>query len=297
MRRGIKVDRKKKKINISLFILLILGLIFLGYTCFKKFLLEEIKPQTTNVSEDENEDTKSVEDDTVDDIDEVIIVDTQTSQRPNSVDTYTEESPVIDGQQAYIVAPTDIYTDDPATIVIYSHGSTGVITDDFTSEYMSQLRDFALHFPPYKYIFAASNQHGDSAGNPDSIQDTINMINWIKNRYPVKEKYLFIGFSRGGLVTMNFATMYPETVSKIALLAPTLRLSEWDTKRFPIIKDMDIKIWHGTDDINVRYSNTLSFLDAISEYDITIPLVTLEGKTHFDVDREYVKDILEFFNS
>ena len=295
MEKDIKVDRKKKIINISLFIILILLLIFLGYTCFKKFLLEEIEPETTNISENDDEDTQDKQEEEIEQ--DTIIEDTQTIQRPNSVQKYTEESPVIEGQQAYIVTPTDIYKDEPATIVIYSHGSTGVITDDLSETYMSELREFAIQFPPHNYIFAASNQHGQNWGNTISIQDMINMKEWITDNYPVKTEIYLIGFSMGGLPTMNYATTYPDTISKIALLAPTIRSSEWDSERTKKLKGIDIKIWHGTADVNVPYSNSTYFLNKVSAYGVDIPLVRLEGKTHFDVDREYVQDIIEFFNS
>jgi predicted esterase len=96
---------------------------------------------------------------------------------------------------------------------------------------------------------------------------------------------------------MNFATEYPDLVSKIALLAPTTKTSEWDQERVDKIEDIDIKIWHGNADVNVGYTYTRNFVNKLEALGKDIELVTLEDKTHWDLDTEYVDDIVEFFNS
>ena len=44
-------------------------------------------------------------------------------------------------------------------------------------------------------------------------------------RYPLNEKAILIGFSRGGLYAFNYALFYPECVEKIYLDAPVLDLT------------------------------------------------------------------------
>jgi predicted esterase len=123
------------------------------------------------------------------------------------------------------------------------------------------------------------------------------MIDWIKERYDTREKVNMFGYSMGGLPTMNFASEYPELVSKIALLAPTTRSNEWDQERVDKIEDIDIKIWHGTADVNVGYSLSTTFVNTLSSFGKEVELVPLEGKTHWDIHTEYMGNILEFFES
>jgi predicted esterase len=105
-----------------------------------------------------------------------------------------------------------------------------------------------------------------------------------------------LGYSMGGLPTMNFASDYPERVNKIALLAPTTRSNEWNAERVAKIEDIDIQIWHGTADVNVGYSLSTTFINTLESFGKEVELVTLEGKTHWNIHTEYMEDILEFFN-
>jgi dipeptidyl aminopeptidase/acylaminoacyl peptidase len=161
---------------------------------------------------------------------------------------------------------------------------------------MQDMHEYGVFFTENNYIFATSNQHGVNWGNDESIQDNINLIDWVKERYDTQEKVNMIGYSMGGLPTMNFASDYPERVNKIALLAPTTYSEQWDKDRVEKIKDIDIQIWHGTDDVNVGYSLSTTFVDKLKSFDKEVELVTLEGKTHWDIHTEYMEDILEFFN-
>lgn len=120
------------------------------------------------------------------------------------------------------------------------------------------------------------------------------MIEWIKERYETKEKIYMVGFSMGGLPTLNFATTHPELVSKVALLAPTTRANEWNSERVEKISEMKIQIWHGTADVNVGYSLSTTFVNKLQSLGREIPLITLEGKTHWDMEEEYMDDVLEF---
>jgi fermentation-respiration switch protein FrsA (DUF1100 family) len=87
-------------------------------------------------------------------------------------------------------------------------------------------------------------------------------------------------------------------ISKLlALLAPATYYTEWDQNDTDIVMDIPIKIWHGTDDVNIGIIHTYYFIERLAEYGKTIDLAEKEGKTHYDVDDEYIDEILDFFNS
>ncbi len=69
-----------------------------------------------------------------------------------------------------------------------------------------------------------------------------------------------------------------------------------ECRRVAKIEDIDIKIWHGTADVNVGYSLSTTFISTLESFGKEVELVTLEGKTHWDIHTEYMEDILEFFN-
>jgi len=209
---------------------------------------------------------------------------------------YLEFYEIIQEQPAYIAVPAPIDPDNPPTIILYSHGSNTEVSSNTEDEFMQDLHKYGVFFTENNYIFAASNQHGVNWGNDESIQDNINLIAWIKERYDTREKVNMIGYSMGGLPTMNFASEYPENVNKIALLAPTTNSDEWNAERVGKIKDIDIKIWHGTADVNVGYSLSTTFVNKLKSFDKEVELTTLEGKTHWDIHTEYMEDILKFFN-
>ena len=209
---------------------------------------------------------------------------------------YLEVYETIEEQPAYIAVPAPIDPEDPPAIILYSHGSNTEVSSNTDDEFMQDLQKYGIFFTENDYIFAASNQHGANWGNDESIQDNINLIAWIKERYDTQEKVNLIGYSMGGLPTMNFASDYPERVNKIALLAPTTRSNEWNAERAAKIEDIDIQIWHGTADVNVGYSLSTTFINTLESFGKEVELVTLEGKTHWDIHTKYMEDILEFFN-
>ena len=230
-------------------------------------------------------------------------------QKPQQEQPKTEEKPVqeepqyeeiltiIEGQQAYICVPTNIDENNPPTVIIYSHGSNTTITDNMNEQFMKDMQEYGILFASHNYIFSASNQHGVNWGNSASIQDMINLKEWIEERYSIQPKINLIGFSMGGLPTLNFATQYPNIVGKIALLAPSIKSAQWDNTRAQKLKDIQIKLWHGNKDVNVPYSSSVSFVKKLQGYGITIDFVTVEDKGHFDIDTEYIQDILEFFST
>lgn len=271
--------RKKKKLNISSLLIILLFSI-LGYFVYSEFLAEQ-KPKDLP-KEDERE--------------EQIPEEEKVLEVPTGP-TYEELFPAIDGQQAYVVAPSKINEKNPPTLILYSHGSNTTVTTNMEEQFMKDLQQYGIFFTPHNYIFSASNQHGVNWGNTASVQDTLNLKNWVAQNYNIQPKVYLIGFSMGGLPTMNFATSYPDVVERIALLAPTTKSSAWDQSRAEKLKEMNIKLWHGNKDVNVPYSYSVSFVKKLEGYGIYIDFVTLEGKGHFDIDTEYMEDILEFFSS
>ena len=217
--------------------------------------------------------------------------------KPVIVEGYVEELIEIEGQWAYIIAPAYIDVENLPILVIYNHGSVTFVEEDMDEEFKSDLLEYGEALTSNNYIFAASNAHGVNWGSLSSVSDNYNMYEYIKEYYGIQDKVYEIGYSMGGLPSMNFATTYPDLVKKIALLAPTTRTSEWNQERVDKIMDMDIKIWHGNADVNVGYVYTQGFINKLESLGKDVELVTLEGKTHWDIHTEYIDDILDFFSN
>lgn len=210
---------------------------------------------------------------------------------------YEEINQAIEGQTAYIVAPTNIDENNPPSIILYSHGSNTRVISDMFDPFMMDLQEYGIYFTQYNFIFAASNEHDENWGNAASIADMANLQTWIEERYETSGKIYMIGFSMGGLPTMHFVQKYPENIEKIALLAPTTRTYEWNQTEVNKIMNIDIKIWHGTSDVNIGIVNSREFVEYLGNLGKDVELVELTGKTHFDVDKEYMTDILTFFQA
>jgi hypothetical protein len=265
-------------------IFLIIGIPIYGY--FK------LKPDRIfDENQEIQEETETPDDQEVisEDVDEV-------EDEPVEITGYTDELVEIDGQWAYIIVPDPIDVNNLPTLIIYNHGSITEVKQNLDEEFRSKLLQYGQTLTPNNYIFAVSNAHGVNWGSLDSINDNFKMYEYIKDKYGIQEKIYMIGFSMGGLPTMNFATTYPDLVSKIALLAPTTRSSEWDQERVDKLEGMDIKIWHGTADVNVGFVYTQNFVNKLENFGKSVDFVVLQEKGHWDVDTEYVDDILQFFN-
>jgi len=275
-----KIEMREKNKKKKYFLLLILLLPIIGYFVFIYNHEEDILEVNNNEAPIIDNKKEEIEEE------EIVI------EEPH----YEEFFPVVEGQQAYVVTPKK-FDGDKAILILYSHGSNTTVTQNMKDQFMKDLQSYGILFTKDNYIFAASNQHGVNWGNPESIQDTLNLKDWVNERYDIKEKVYLLGFSMGGLPTMNFATTYPDIIEKIALLAPTTKSSSWNQERANTLKDTNIKLWHGNKDVNVPYSYSVSFVNKMEEYGILIDFITLEGKGHFDIDTEYSEDILEFFES
>jgi len=275
------IDKKEDSTALHIFtlfvVVLIVGLPIYGY--FK------LKPDTVVNQEERIEEEKSIDGEVLDE-----------ESTPLVGKGYIEEIVEIEGQWAYIVVPAYIDIENLPTLVIYNHGSLTFVEEEMDEEFKCKLLEYGEAFTVHNYTFAVSNAHGVNWGSLDSINDNYSMYEYIKEKYGIQEGIYEIGFSMGGLPAMNFATTYPELVDKIVLLAPTTRTGEWDKDRVEKIEGIDIKIWHGDSDINVGLVYTQNWVNKIESFGKDIDLVILEGQTHWDIDTEYIDEILEFFS-
>ncbi len=208
---------------------------------------------------------------------------------------YTDTVTNIEGQEAYIAVPSEINPNNPPKIVMFNHGSNTRVTTDMKNQFMLDLKEYAELFTSNNFIFCASNAHGENWGNAESITDNLNMINWVRENYKTNPEIYIIGFSMGGLTSMRYVQYHPDNVAKIALLAPTIPLYDWNSKNINILENIDIQIWHGTNDSNININNSKRLVEDMKELGKEIKLLELKNKTHFDIDTEYMKDILKFF--
>lgn len=282
------MENTKKRIqftDILLFIVFLLLLAFPAYLCYKVLIANRQTNQQQ--TDDKSNDTSSP------------TTETPTEEEP-PVPTgpkYIEINRVISEQTAYVAVPTNIDENNPPAIILYSHGSNTRVISDLYDPFMVDLQSYGKYFAEKNFIFAASNEHDENWGNAASVQDMVNLEQWIRNNYPTNRSLYLIGFSMGGLPTMHFTAQYPENIVKIALLAPTTRTYEWTQADVDKIKDIDIKIWHGTADVNIGISSSRSFVTYMKKLGKNITLVELDGKTHFDLDTEYMDQVLEFFQA
>lgn len=276
------MDNKSKSVlkNILIFILLVVLLLVPGYFFYKIFFLDK---------NDIKEDTPISQEETEDEIEQ------QESIEEESI-PFKEYFPILDQQQAYVVVPGKLDKENPPILIIYSHGSNTTVTQNMQDQFMQDLLAYGEYFSNHNYIFSASNQHGANWGSAASLRDTSNLIEWVMENFDIKAKIYMIGFSMGGLPTMNFVSQNSNMIEKVALLAPTTKASEWNIQRAEMISNIKIKIWHGNADVNVPYSSTVNFVNKLKNLGKEIQFETIQGKGHWDLDTEYMEEILIFFN-
>ena len=244
-------DKKESSTAIQIFtliaVVLIVGLPIYAYFKLKPNTIFNT-PTITETDEDEEFQNESL-----DPVESNLITD---KTQPIISSEYIEELVEIEGQWAYIIVPAYIDIENLPTLIIYNHGSTTFIEETLNPDFKSDLLKYGKSLIPYNYIIATSNAHGANMGNLDSINDNYNLYQYIKNKYGIQDSIYEIGFSMGGLPAINFATRYPELVSKIALLAPVTPDDNWGLDELNKVKNIDIKIWHGDKDqnIEIKYS-------------------------------------------
>lgn len=209
-------------------------------------------------------------------------------------ENYIELSPKIEDQQAYIAYPRTILKDEPPAIVVYYHGSTQQITTNFKQEVMKNMRIYGEFFANKNIAFLASNQHGDNWGNKVAVEDTRKLIAWVKQRYLTSGTVYVFAFSMGGMPAMRHVIMYPKEVKRIALLAPAQQVETYTAAQIKLFRQVPLKVWHGTSDVNVPYWVTEELQTYFKKYDVPLEVVKLKGKTHWDVDTEYRQGVYEW---
>lgn len=272
-------NKRLSFMDIILFLIFLALIAIPGYLCYQIFFVNN-KPEQQEEIKEETTETEVIEEE------EKVV-----PEGPH----YEEKIFAISGQIAYIAVPTNIDENNPPRIVIYNHGSNTRVTENLDDQFMKDLQTYGEEYTRSNLIFAASNAHGENWGNAASIQDNLNMVEWIRNNYSTSRETFVIGFSMGGLPAMHYVAKYPEDISKVALLAPTTRSHEWNKSNIDVLDNIEVQIWHGTKDVNIGVTNSRSFVSNMAKLGKEITLIELEGKTHFDLDTEYRKEVLDFF--
>lgn len=296
-----EVNKKDKNLgsgifNSFLWILLLCLLFIPGYFFYISFISEDGSlPTTSEILDSLNKNSPDISED---DWDKESEEERETiySEDPVPGENFFEKFPVIAQQQAYVAVPMRVDTENPPAIVIYNHGDLEVVQTSIDSDFMTKLRLYAEVFTSNNYIFAASDIHDNEDGDAP-VNDIENLISWVSENYTVSEKMFLIGFSRGGYTTTNYALQYPEQISGIALLAPATYYTQWGQEEADKIMNIPIKIWHGTDDVNIQIIHSRNFVEQLAGYDKEIVLLEKDGKAHYDVDDEYIDEILDFFET
>lgn len=281
-----------------LILILVLGITtevgYLGYQYF--FNIQNSTPSMNSKSEDKQDNGND---------NQIPIPNDNSSNNTPKIITYGEEPAKegakyfekiveIKGQYAYIAYPLEIQEDNPPTLIVYSHGSNTLVTNNMKDPFMKDLQIYGEYFTKSNFAFAASNMHGANWGSDESLKDIDNMRTWIESKYLINEKINLLGFSMGGLPTFNYAFKYPNDINLIALLAPTSRT--YTKGQLTSIKNIPIQIWHGDADVNVPLSLSRNLLSTASSFGLkNINLIILDNKGHFDIDMELRKEILKYF--
>lgn len=211
-------------------------------------------------------------------------------------DHYFEKLPTVNGQQGYVSFPLTYNAESLPPIVMYYHGSGQRITSNFSDQVMKNMRAYGAYFTSKGYAFLASNQHGDNQGNKVAVEDSEALIKWVKERYDTADSLFVIGFSMGGKPAMRHVLLHPTKVERLALLAPAQQIETYTAEQIKLFKNTETKVWHGTADVNVPYWVTEELQAYFKKYSVPLQIVTLKGKTHWDVDTEYMKDIEVWFS-
>lgn len=214
---------------------------------------------------------------------------------PEGHSNLIEGLPVVNGEQGYVAFPKSIEKAKPPGIVIYYHGSGQRITKNFSDLVMKNMRAYGTFFASRNMAFVASNQHGDNQGNQIAVIDSDKLINWVKSKYLTSNDIFVIGFSMGGKPAMRHVLMHPNSVRRIALLAPAQQIETYTSSQIKYFRTVELKVWHGTADVNVPYWVTEELVSYFKKNNTPIEVVTLKGKTHWDVDTEYMQEIFKWF--
>lgn len=214
---------------------------------------------------------------------------------PKGYTHFVESSPKLGGEQCYVAFPKTIKESNPPAVVIYYHGSTQRITTNFSEEVMKNMRTYGAYFTEKNIAFLASNQHGDNWGSKTAVEDSRALIKWVNEKYKTSGVVYVLGFSMGGQPALKHVILYPKEVSRIALLAPAQQVETYTVAQIKLFREVPLKVWHGTADVNVPYWVTEQLVTYFKKQNTPITVVTLKGKVHWDVDTEYSEDVWKWF--
>ncbi|MCA9397567.1 alpha/beta fold hydrolase, partial [candidate division WWE3 bacterium] len=208
--------------------------------------------------------------------------------------TFSKEIQTIDNQAVILYKPT--VTTSTTPIIIYSHGSNEHITTNGPTPqfFVEALDTYGNYFAQNGILFVASEMYGENWGSTESLNHLKALIKHVQNEYEIESKPNLYGFSMGGLPTLRFAKTYPDSINKIALLAPTINMPDWNEASLRTLNDIPIRIWHGTKDVNVPPTLSEAFYQAaVAAGNTTITRNTITNETH----RHFLKPatLLDFF--
>jgi predicted esterase len=295
-----EVENKMKNsgsriLNVLLWILLIVLLFIPGYFFYISFITNTEQEEQENPSDETVRDSTDISGDSFTPVEE----DTENiyTEDPVQGENFFEKFPVVNSQQSYVAIPMRVDTENPPSIVIYNHGDYEIVSNSVSGDFMEKLREYSISFTSENFIFSASAIHDNANTDNNSVEDIHLLIGWIQENYTASPDIYLIGFSRGGYTTTNYILEYPDDVKAIALLAPATYYTEWNQTKVNIIKDISIQIWHGTSDTNIAVIHSENFVNRLAQYDKEVTLNKEDGKTHYDVDDEYIDEIIDFFES
>ena len=115
-------------------------------------------------------------------------------------------APQVGGQPARIVIPKNYDPRKPVPLLMSQHGSGADEKYLFDPNIYSgtSLRDWYQAMSNAGFIVAGSRQHGENWGNDASVDDVLNLIEWIKDNYAINAVFLS-GYSMGGLSSLSAA--------------------------------------------------------------------------------------------
>ena len=185
---------------------------------------------------------------------------------------------IIDSQPVQLYFPVSITSNTP--LIVYSHGSNEHVTEDEPTPafFAEAIKTYGDYFVEKGAIFVASEMYGENWGSSESVDHLNTVIETIRSRNNLTSATYLYGFSMGGLPTLRFAKAYPEQTTKVALLAPTINMPDWDQSSIEQIKSIPIHIWHGSKDVNVPPSLSAEFFQTAQTYG------------HENIEREVVQD-------
>ena len=207
--------------------------------------------------------------------------------------TYFENVEVLEGQKMYYAYPLEIDPENPPQPIIFSPGKNQRIVEKKDDEYMEILRENGEFFAQRGFAFTASNEHGDSWGDKKALKDIQKTLTWLDDNYYTSEEINMIGFSMGGLSSINFAVQNPQKVDSIALLAPTPNL-DLTQEEMEKLQNIPMKIFQGSQD-PIHLDASIEYVDFFEEKNKDVQFEIIEGESHYSIQTSILNNIFTFF--